>query len=95
MSARHHYTLECDHVFVDAEGNVLGDCIESFPGGPRADVTRRLAAREGWVHYIRPAPSGPSASGDLCPAHAKLLPEGARVLPIFDSEAYGGRAPRA
>jgi len=78
MSARQHYELFCDHQ----------RCGESINlGETRADITRREAAKQGWVHGVvtpNPRRGGPSRSLDFCPAHAGDLPEDAapRALPM-------------
>lgn len=85
MTAVHHYTLHCDHKFVDPGGNVYDSCSQCFVGGPRADATRAVAAESGWVHFVAPG-AGPSYGifrfGDLCQAHREDIPRGGRVLPM-------------
>ncbi len=71
MTAHQHYELLCDH----------DGCIATFNvGEARADVTRREAAKQGWVHGIirhPPRRSGPKPSLDFCPDHAAELPDDA------------------
>lgn len=77
MSAYQHYELFCDHP----------SCGESINlGEKRADITRREAAKQGWVHgVVPPAPNrgGLARSLDFCPAHVGDLPAdaGPKALP--------------
>ena len=65
MSALHVYVIVCDAPACGAR--FARECT-------RADETRMIASREGWVHgRVPPSPNkgGPTKSLDYCPVHVE------------------------